>query len=160
MEQNILYAGSIEPILFPEIRKAKYKRDFSWGFYCTRDKGQAYRAAFHRGRIGVLNSYSYVENGNLNIQKFESMSDEWLDFIGGCRNGYVHDYDIVEGPMVDDTIWDFINEFYAGRISRESFWKQVSGKKPAVQVSFHTLQAIDCLHYERSEPVIGKGERQ
>lgn len=31
------------------------------------------------------------------------MSDEWLDFITDCRSGKVHSYDIVEGPMADDT---------------------------------------------------------
>ncbi|MGL4910937.1 MAG: DUF3990 domain-containing protein [Romboutsia sp.] len=35
------------------------------------------------------------------------MIDEWLAFIAKCRNGFVHDYDVVEGPMVDDTLWDY-----------------------------------------------------
>lgn len=155
MEQNILYAGSEEPVLFPEIRKAKYTRDFSWGFYCTKKKEQAYRAAFRRGKIRVINIYSFVEDASLNVLKFDSITDEWLDFVGGCRNGYVHDYDIVEGPMVDDTIWDYVNEFYAGYIDRDTFFLHISDKQPAVQMSFHTLRAIDCLYYERSEPVIG-----
>lgn len=39
------------------------------------------------------------------------MTDEWLDFIADCRIGIVHNYDIVEGPMADDTIWNFVNDF-------------------------------------------------
>lgn len=31
----MLYHGSGEEIEFPEIRKTKYTKDFSWGFYCT-----------------------------------------------------------------------------------------------------------------------------
>ncbi len=32
------------------------------------------------------------------------MTDEWLDFIVSCRSGISHGYDIVEGPMANDTI--------------------------------------------------------
>lgn len=159
MERSILYAGDSEPIIFPEIRKTKYTKDFSWGFYCMRERTYAYRAAFRRGKIGVLNCYSFLDNGCLNILKFEEMNDEWLDFIGGCRRGYVHDYDIVEGPMVDDTIWDYVNEFFADRIDRETFWLNVLDKQPAIQLSFHTLSAIDCLTYEGSEQVVGENGR-
>ena len=35
---------------------------------------------------------------------FEEMTEEWLDFIVSCRRGISHTYDIVEGPMADDTI--------------------------------------------------------
>ena len=49
------------------------------------------------------------------------MSDEWLDFIAKCRAGETHPYDIVEDPMADDTIWDYVNGFTSGQISREAF---------------------------------------
>lgn len=39
------------------------------------------------------------------------MCDEWLDFIAECRVGKIHEYDIVEGPMADDTIWNFVNDY-------------------------------------------------
>lgn len=42
------------------------------------------------------------------------MSDEWLDFIAKCRIGKIHNYDIVEGPMVDDTVWNYVNDFLTG----------------------------------------------
>lgn len=50
------------------------------------------------------------------------MSDEWLDLIAQCRNGKTHNYDIVEGPMADDTVWNYVNDFLTGRISRKQFW--------------------------------------
>ena len=56
-------------------------------------------------------NYSYTENKDLKILKFENMTDEWLDFIAVCRNGLIHDYDIVEGPMADDTVWNYVNDF-------------------------------------------------
>ena len=32
--ERILYHGSGEIVEFPEIRKNRYTKDFSWGFYC------------------------------------------------------------------------------------------------------------------------------
>ena len=37
----ILYHASKEIVQFPEIRKARYTKDFSWGFYCTNNLKQA-----------------------------------------------------------------------------------------------------------------------
>ena len=83
------------------------------------------------------------------------MSDEWLDFIAQCRSGKTHNYDIVEGPMADDTIWDFVNGFMTGKISRSVFWEYAKFKYPTHQISFHTIQALDTLKFVGSEVVYG-----
>lgn len=151
----ILYHGSREEVVFPEIRKTVYTKDFSWGFYCTKSYEQAYRWADRKSSKGIVNVYSYKEKPNLNILKFEKMNDEWLDFIAKCRNGFIHNYDIVEGPMADDTIWNFVNDFLDGNISRAVFWEYAKFKHPTHQISFHTLKALDCLTFERSEIING-----
>ena len=46
------------------------------------------------------------------------MTEEWLQFAVNCRFGLKHDYDIVEGPMADDTIWDYVENYMAERISK------------------------------------------
>lgn len=51
------------------------------------------------------------------------MSDEWLDFVVNCRRGISHDYDIVEGPMDDDTIWNYVDDFVRGHMIRSAFWE-------------------------------------
>ena len=43
MKEVMLYHGSEEELPFPEIRKSKYTKDFSWGFYCTKSYEQAVR---------------------------------------------------------------------------------------------------------------------
>ena len=78
------------------------------------------------------------------------MNNEWLDFIAKCRVGYIHEYDIIEGPMADDTVWNFVNDFLNGEISRDIFWQLARFKHPTHQISFHTLKALDCLMFERS----------
>lgn len=148
-----LYHASGETVEYPEVRKGKYTKDFSWGFYCTNNKEQAKKWALKHAGNPTINIYTYTENPELKILKFEEMNDEWLDFIVKCRNGEIHDYDIVEGPMADDTIWNFLQDFLAGEISREIFWELAKFKYPTHQISFHTLKALNCLHFERSEQI-------
>ena len=148
----ILYHASKEIVEFPEIRKTKYAKDFSWGFYCTSNFEQAVRWANRRDGNPTINYYSYEPIGK-SILKFDEMTDEWLDFIARCRSGETHHYDIVEGPMADDTIWNYINDFLTGRISRKQFWVLAEFRYPTHQISFHTLSALDCLTFKRSEIV-------
>ena len=103
-KRMILYHAGKEVVEFPEIRKTKYTKDFSWGFYCTNSLEQAIRWSNRGIGTPVINYYNYERNDNLSILKFEQMSDEWLDFIAKCRNGETHSYDIVEGPMANDTV--------------------------------------------------------
>lgn len=146
-----IYHGSQEIVKFPEIRKARYTKDFSWGFYCTRSYDQAKRWALRRQETGYVNVYTYVPDETLNIRRFETMSDEWLDFIAFCRAGNVHEYDIVEGPMADDQVWNYVNDYLQGEITREMFWERARFKHPTHQISFHTLRALNCLTYSGSE---------
>ena len=136
----------------------RYTKDFSWGFYCTNNYQQAYRWADRRSADGLVNVYRYVENPDLKILRFPEMSDEWLDFIAKCRAGETHPYDIVEGPMADDTIWDYVNGFTSGQISREAFWALAKFKHQTHQISFHTVNALHCLTFERSEPIHDRKE--
>lgn len=152
-EHMELYHASGQIVEYPEIRKSKYTKDFSWGFYCTNNYEQAKKWAKKEREYPTINYYDYKEVEGLKILKFEEMCNEWLDFIAECRNGTVHDYDIVEGPMADDTIWNFVNDYLAGDISRNVFWELARFRYPTHQISFHTLKAIDCLTFERSERI-------
>lgn len=152
MSERIIYHSNNVIVEYPEVRKSKFKKDFSWGFYCTNNFKQAARWAT-RKKTGIVNKYCYTENNQLNILKFEEMTDEWLDFVALCRSGYVHEYDIVEGPMADDTIWNFVNDFLVGDISRKAFWDLAEFKYPTHQISFHTLRALNCLQFVESETV-------
>ena len=137
----------------PKLKNSRYTKDFSWGFYCTNNFEQAKKWAKRNKEHAIVNYYTYSENEGLKILKFENMTDEWLDFIAACRKGLIHEYDIVEGPMADDTVWNYVNDFLSGEISRNIFWELAKFKYPTHQISFHTLKALDCLKFERSEIV-------
>lgn len=150
----LIYHGSSVVVEHPEIRKTRYTKDFAWGFYCTNNKEQAVRWAA-RHSTGCVNQYWFTESADLKILRFPQMSDEWLDFIAMCRSGKTHDYDIVEGPMADDTIWNYVNDYLAHEISREAFWALAKFRHPTHQISFHTEKALRCLKFAGSEVVYG-----
>ncbi len=74
----------------------------------------------------------------------------WLEFVVNCRKGIEHHYDIVEGPMADDTIWDYIKDYTAGAISKSAFWELVKFKYPTYQIVFCTDKALSTLNFVRS----------
>ena len=150
-----IYHASKEIVEFPEIRKSKYTKDFSWGFYCTKNYEQAVRWANRGTGDPIINYYQYIPDESLSILKFDDMSDEWLDFIASCRSGNTHTYDIVEGPMADDTIWNYVNDYIAGNLSRKQFWALAEFKHPTHQISFHSLSALNCISFIKGEVVYG-----
>ena len=147
----ILYHGSKEIVRFPEVRKATFNKDFYFGFYCTIYKEQAERWATRYGKKGYINSYDYIPNPALKYLKFEKMTDEWLDFIAAYRTGKSHTYDIVEGPMADDQIWDYVEDYMANNISKSAFWELVKFKYPTHQIVFCTEDALKTLHFKGSD---------
>lgn len=70
---------------------------------------------------GQINVYEYVPSESLKVKIFPEMTEEWLDFIVDCRLGKAHDYDVAEGPMADDTIFNYVQNYIDGKISREAF---------------------------------------
>ena len=148
-----LYHASKEIVRYPEIRKAKYTKDFSWGFYCTNNMEQAIRWANRGMGEPIINYYEYKPNKNLNILKFSEISDEWLDFIAKCRSGKTHSFDIVIGAMADDQIYNYISDFVDGTITREQFWTLAQFKYPTHQINFCTKEALKCLKYRGCEEV-------
>lgn len=157
MEKLIVYHGSSHVVTNPEIRITKFNKDFYFGFYCTIMKEQAKRWATRFGEDGYLNIYEYIPNPDLKILKFEEMTEEWLDFIVTCRLGKAHDYDIVEGPMADDTIYNFVQGFLDGKYSRAAFWELARFKHPTHQISFHSARALETLKF--MEGVLVHGEK-
>ncbi|MCL2188573.1 MAG: DUF3990 domain-containing protein [Defluviitaleaceae bacterium] len=141
-----LFHGGATPVRTPEIRKAKYTKDFGTGFYCTEFEQQAKIWSTKKSMIGYISSYEYTASPNLTVKHFTE-NDEWLDFVVACRRGEPHNYDIVEGPMADDKIWNEIDDFIASVISRAAFWELIKFAKPTHQISFHNEDALQTLTF-------------
>ena len=76
-----------------------------------------------------------------------------VDFIADCRYGKTHDYDIVEGPMADDTIYNYVEDYLDGVLSKDDFMQLAKFKKPTHQMSFHTIKALTCLTFIEAKEV-------
>lgn len=153
-EEITIYHGSQDVVEFPEIRTARFHKDFYFGFYCTLFYEQAKRWAVRFRGKGVINEYIYEPNSHLKVLSFQEMTEEWLDFIVSCRLGNPHDYDVVEGPMANDTIFNYVQNFADGKISREAFWALAKFKRPTHQISFHTVNALRTLTFVKGHEVI------
>lgn len=151
MKNDILYHGSNIEVPNPKVLINGHYKDFGFGFYCTNLEKQAKRWALTKRGASVVSKYNYIENQKLDILRFHEMTEEWLDFVVACRRGQNHSFDIVEGPMADDQIWDYVEDFMAGNITREAFWVLVKFKYPTHQMVFCTEEALQTLHYEGSE---------
>lgn len=145
-----IYHGTNVVVSQPEIREVGFAKDFGYGFYCTKLERQAQRWAASKRNPHIVCVYELGDLSALNVKVFAEMSDEWLDFVVNCRHGITHSYDIVEGPMADDQIWDFVEDFMEGRISRSAFWELVKFKYPTHQIVFCNDKALQILTFKRS----------
>jgi hypothetical protein len=148
-----LYHGSNIAVANPEILVTGYYKDFGYGFYCTNIEKQAHKWALTKRGDCIVSVYPYQPDNTLKTKAFPTMTDEWLDFVVNCRRGIKHDYDIVEGPMADDQIWDYVEDLIEGSITREAFWALAKFKYPTHQMVFCTQRALTTLKYERSYSV-------
>ncbi len=151
MQTNTLYHGSNVIVEKPRIMLNGHYKDFGYGFYCTNIERQAKRWALTKRGKSVVNSYQYIENESLKTLIFSEMTVEWLEFVVNCRRGIEHGYDIVEGPMADDQIWDYVEDYIAKKITKEAFWELVKFKYPTHQIVFCTEEALKTLNFQRSD---------
>lgn len=147
-----VYHGGFTTVNKPEIIKSRFPKDFGEGFYCTKLEKQAERWA-SRYDTAVVSIYEYTPNETLNMLVFETMTEEWLDFIVKCRSGEMHNYDIVIGAMANDQIYNYISDFIDGIITREQFWVLAKFKHPTHQVCFCSEKALKTLQFTKSKIV-------
>lgn len=144
-----VYHGSSVAVSVPEIRRGRFSKDFGDGFYCTTLLEQAKRCA-SRKKPSVVSAFEYLPSESLNVLEFTEMTDEWLDFIVNCRRGISHSYDIVIGAMANDQVFNYINDYVDGILTKEQFWVLAKFKKPTNQICFCSENALKCLKYIES----------
>ena len=131
----MLFHGSNIVVRNPEVRTLGHYKDFGYGFYCTRFEKQAKKWALTKNPQHIVTVFEYFERKGLNVLSFNEMTDAWLDFVANCRKGVVHKYDIVEGPMADDQIWD---------VSLEKIFMDLNWK-PSVDLEYMIREYADFL---------------
>ena len=145
-----IFHGSNVVVEKPQIIVSGFYKDFGFGFYCTNIERQAKKWAQTKKGDSFVSVYNYLPTDELKVLSFPVMTDEWLDFVVACRRGIKHEYDIVEGPMADNQIWDYVEDFIEGNITREAFWVLAKFKYPTHQIVFCTQKSLDSIVFEKS----------
>ena len=155
----ILYHGSYLEITDPDLTHSRSNVDFGRGFYVTPLYAQASKWCIkfkHRGKDGVISRYAFDERreSELKTLKFDSYSENWLDFILNCRSGKdTTDYDLVIGGVANDKVFNTVELFFDGLIDKREAIKRLRYEKPNLQICFRTEKALALLHFEGSEMV-------
>ena len=91
------------------MNKSHNRRDFGKGFYTTvlmsQSKEWAYRLSLREKKNNYyVYEYLFEKKDDLNIKYFDSLNEEWLEFIkeNRIKGGLQHQYDVVIGPVADD----------------------------------------------------------
>lgn len=153
----ILYHGSNTPIDTIDLERRRPFKDFGKGFYLTDIEEQARRMAERTARIfGGTPSVSKFEfdidrarDLNLDIRIFDTPDREWALFVMRNRDinepQPVHNYDIVIGPVADDTIARLLRMFTENFIDEEQLLRELTFSKFTSQYFFHTLASLNLL---------------
>lgn len=156
----ILYHGSYIEIKTPDLIHSRENVDFGRGFYTTPIYDQALKWSEkfkRRGKNGIISFYKFDETAykNLKVLKFESYSEEWLDFIINCRKGKdSSDYDIVIGGVANDKVFNTIELYFDNLIDKKEAIQRLRYEKPNLQICFRTKKALETyLNFERSEQI-------
>jgi len=103
----------------------------------------------------VVNAYLFDDSllssecTPLSVKIFEDYSVEWAEFILKNRKNMAsqpaHSYDIVVGPIANDTVGLQMRRFIQGYIDIERMIEELRFQKPAIQYFFGTEKAISYL---------------
>ena len=157
-----IYHGSIEMVECPEIRKSNRTLDYGQGFYITTSYEQA--EAWVRRRMnekrtsrGYVCAYELDESAlqNLKTLIFEQPTEEWVDFVmkNRTQRGYVHDFDIVYGPVANDRVYAAFALYEGGLINKQALIAELKAYKLVDQYLFHTEKALQTLTFIEAKEV-------
>lgn len=153
-----VYHTSNISIPLPDTSHSRKYLDFGGGFYLTPLKQQAcdYGQRFiRRGEPAILNVYEFSDADERFTRKlFPAYNGEWLDYIAACRKELPHKhYDIIEGGIADDQVFDTVDLYLTGVYSREQALDQLQWKKPNYQLCITSQEVIDS-HLQFIESII------
>ena len=150
-----LYHGSYVEIERIDLEKSRPFKDFGKAFYLSSVEQQAWERAYAAismwGGAPCVTTYEFDErlmsSGELKVLTFDGYTEEWADFIFKNRErkkpAYYHDYDIVYGPIANDTVGEQVALFKGHYISKDRFLEKLKHLRGITfQYAFCTEAAI------------------
>lgn len=155
----ILYHGSFVAVEKPDLIHSRENVDFGKAFYTTPlyEQAEKWCRKFKKlGKDSFVSCYKFDEKKSkiLKILKFDSYSEEWLDFILNCRRGLdKSDYDLVFGGVANDKVFNTVELFFDGLIEKSGALSRLQYEKPNLQIAFRTEKALSCLQFKEVKKI-------
>lgn len=151
-----LFHTSNVVVSHPDVSYSREHLDFGRGFYLTTLRGQAekYGERFLRkGEEAYLNIYELDDKlSDVSRIVFDAYDGDWLDYVTACRKGFPRtNYDIIEGGIADDQVFNTVDLYFAGIYTREQALDQLRFKRPNHQLCITNQQVLEKhLHFIES----------
>ena len=162
----LLYHGSNVVIKEPKLLNQTRGLDFGPGFYLTTSEKQAAnfsKIVFNRTKTGssMVNVYEYnntTAEKMLFIKKFEKAETEWLRFVAENRLKTYQgiQYDMVIGPVANDTVMPAIQAYLNGLINEEATLITLKTSKLVDQMCFKTEKTFSFLKFINAYDIMNK----
>ena len=146
----------------PEIRESNRTLDYGQGFYTTTSYEQAEvwvrrRMNEKRTSRGYICVYELNEAAleSLKTLVFEQPTEEWVDFVmkNRTQRGYVHEFDIVYGPVANDRVYAAFALYEGGLINKQALIAELKAYKLVDQYLFHTEKGLQALTFIEAKEV-------
>lgn len=162
MVGKILYHGSNMKVDKPMLLKGQRALDFGAGFYLTSSYEQAMKWAKtvtrRRGNgQPIVNIYDLDEQrlATLHVLSFNTADGDWLDYVVKNRRGQavVGDYDVVIGPVANDSTLPVIDDYMSGNYIKEEAVRRLLPQNLTDQYAFKSTEALAALTYKEGDNV-------
>ncbi len=154
-----LYHTSNQIVEHPDLQHSRKFLDFGVGFYLTPIREQAVRYG-DKFKIAdsraFLNTYVFdLKEEDFICKRFEHYNEEWLEFVAANRLGLpTARYDIVEGGIANDKVFNTVDLFFSGLITKEEALKRLLPMRPNWQICILNQTILDnYLHFQSQEQI-------
>ncbi|MCR4634957.1 MAG: DUF3990 domain-containing protein [Butyrivibrio sp.] len=167
----LLYHTGFDEIKHPDIHIGRKNADFGQGFYLSPDLDFTRRwSRIRNDRNTYINTYE-LDTTDLNVLKLDRDS-KWYEYINANRNHKADiylEYDVIQGPIAIDTIYDMFGITTSGFVDSDAALKLLSigpvytqvtikSEKGACALKFLSSEIIDAALVERYRDVVKKEE--
>ena len=149
-----LYHVSFNIIKDVNIYYGRMNADFGQGFYLSPDLDFSKKwANISNEHDTIINIYN-LDTTDLKVLDFKDRCDEWFNYIFKNRNGYndiYKEYDVIIGPIANDTIFNLYGIVTSGLIDKKVALKILKEGPVYTQVVIKTDKAKEKLKFIKYE---------
>lgn len=159
-----VFHGSTVAVSAPLVGVGRKNLDFGPGFYVTDLRAQAVSWASrpsNAGQTHVLSIYDFdieaAKEASCRYKRFVAYDAEWLAFVVASRKGQPvwQDYDVIEGGIANDRVFNTIELFIQGLISEDEALQRLRYELPNNQICILSQSVVDhFLHFVSSETIL------